>query len=399
MSANNYVINYETESETEPEPIKVGVSKFKNIMGITCYMNSILHVLQQVPIFMEYISQAKFRDTIIQKINHQIKVKNLEYNPENCDNIIKQFVVFELFKLFKVSLENDDSVITPTSFKKIIGTKNDRWNEYNHQDSQEFFTFLISQIEEDVGMKCTFIPGLDYLDNQQFNFNDSISNIVASSSWINFQSKEYSPLKNIFDGLIETNRRCMCCGSKTAKYEPFVTLSLSIPINNSADITKSFDIYECLNHMVEEEQLDNDNKMNCEMCSLKNQGYTKSILWKSPKLLVLHIKRFLVNSYGVINQKLNNNIIYPINNLDICNYFDIASPYKNQSKYDLIGINLHQSFGDGRNINNGHYTSIVKNILNNNWYLYNDSNPLKMVYTKEQLQNQNAYLLFYYRHD
>lgn len=398
--SNNYVINYESETEPETEPVKIGVSKFKNIMGITCYMNSILHILQQVPIFMEYISQIGFRDTIIQKINHQIKTKNLEDNSENRENIIKQFVIFELFKLFKVSLENDDSIITPSSFKKIIGTKNDMWNEYNHQDSQEFFTFLISQIEEDVGMKCTFIPGFNYSDTrQQLNFNDSISNIIANSSWINFQSREYSPLKNMFDGLIETNRRCMCCGSKTAKYEPFVTLSLSIPINNSADMTKSFDIYECLNHMVKEEQLDSDNKMNCEMCYLKNQGYTKSILWKSPKLLVLHIKRFLVNPYGIINQKLNNNIIYPITNLDIYNYFDAASPYKNQSKYDLIGVNLHQSFGNSRNINNGHYTSIVKNIINNNWYLYNDSNPLNLIYTKEELQNPNAYLLFYYRHD
>jgi hypothetical protein len=41
----------------------------------------------------------------------------------------------------------------------------------------------------------------------------------------------------------------------------------------------------------------------------------------------------------------------------------------------------------------------IKNIMNNNWYLYNDSNQVKMAYTKENLQNPNAYLLFYYRHD
>lgn len=396
---NNIDKTEEDEVEKE-EPIKFGTSKFKNIMGITCYMNSILHILQQVPTFMEYISQAKFRDTIIQKIDHQIKTKKLEDNYENREELIKQFVIFELFRLFKISLENDDSAITPTSFKRVIGTKNDMWNEYNHQDSQEFFTFLVSQLEEEVGMKTTFIPGLNFKEEiKSIGFDESIANILASSSWSQFQSREYSPLKNMFDGLIETRRKCMCCESKSTRYEPFITLGLSIPIKDKQDIIKSFDIYECLDHMTKEEQLDPDNKMNCEMCGLKNQGHTKSLLWKSPKLLVLHIKRFLVNSFGIPTQKLNNDVIYPIKDLDLSKYFDPASPHKSQSKYDLIGINLHQSFGHGGNINYGHYTSIVKNIMNNNWYLYNDSNALKMAYTKDNLQNPNTYLLFYYRHD
>jgi ubiquitin C-terminal hydrolase len=403
MSNSDPILNnlVKTEDELEKEvPVQFGTSKFKNIMGITCYMNSILHILQHVPIFMEYISQAKFRNTIIQKIEHQIKTKKLEDNYENREELIKQFVIFELFRLFKISLENDDSSITPTSFKKVIGTKNDMWNEYNHQDSQEFFTFLVSQLEEEVGMKTIFIPGLNFKEEvNPIGFDESIANIIASSSWTQFQSREYSPLKNMFDGLIETRCRCMCCDSKSTRYEPFITLGLSIPIKDKQDIVKSFDIYECLDHMIKEEQLDSDNKLNCEMCGLRNQGHTRSLLWKSPKLLVLHIKRFLVNSFGIPSQKLNNNVIYPIKDLDLSKYFDPASQHKSQSKYDLIGINLHQSFGHRGNINYGHYTSIVKNIMNNNWYLYNDSNALKMAYTKENLQNSNTYLLFYYRHD
>ena len=221
---------------------------------------------------------------------------------------------------------------------------------------------------------------------------------MASSSWTQFQSSEYSPLKNMFEGLLETNHKCICCQSKSIRYEPFITLGLSIPIKDKQDISE-FDIYECLDHMIKKEQLDSDNKMNCELCGLKNQGHTKSILWKSPKLLVLHIKRFFVNSYGSPTQKLNNNVIYPIKDLDISKYFNHDSPYKSQSKYDLIGINIHQSLGNSKDINYGHYTSIVKNTMNNNWYLYNDSNTLKIINTQKELQTPNAYLLFYYRHD
>ena len=37
--------------------------------------------------------------------------------------------------------------------------------------------------------------------------------------------------------------------------------------------------------------------------------------------------------------------------------------------------------------------------MNNNWYLYNDANKIKQAYTKDFLQDKDAYLLFYYRHD
>lgn len=389
--------------ESTQKTIKFGCSKYKNIMGITCYMNSILHILQHVPVFMTYITQAKFRETLIEKIELEIQTKKLIDSPQTREELIKKSVIFELFRLFKTSFENDDAVLTPTSFKKTIGDKNDMWNEYNHQDSQEFFTFLISQLEEENGKKSIYIPGLitDITDLMKpyETFQDTIHNINAKISWNQFQMKEYSLFKNIFDGLQETTRICKCCETMSTRYEPFVTLGLSIPINDKGDIHKSYDIYECLDHMIQLEQLDSDNKLNCDMCGIKNRGMTKTILWKTPKLLVLHIKRFLTNSIGIQTQKLNNNIDYPIYNLDLSNYFNPSSPYKSSSKYDLIGVNIHHSFGRGNGMNFGHYTSIIKNVLNNNWYHYNDSSPVRTLYTKQNLQNPDAYLLFYYRHD
>jgi len=386
----------EADDNTLDETVKLGVSKYKNIMGITCYMNSILHILQQTPIFIEYITQAKFRDTIINKINK----KNPNATNLEKEILVKDFVIFELFRLFKTSLENDDSSITPTTFKTLIGKKNDIWNEYNHQDSQEFFNFLISQLEEEVGMKCEFVPGLNYDEtscDSYYSITDSIKNIVAINSWIKFQSREFSPLKNLFDGLVQNNRKCMCCNTSSTGYEPFLTLPVSIPIKDKNDMVKTFDIYDCIDHFISEEQFDAENKMNCEMCGLHNRGHSKTLLWKTPQILVIHIKRFLNNTYGIPSQKITNNIRYPIKNLDLSKYFDPASPHKSSCKYDLIGINIHQAFGYGNNINAGHYTSIVKNIINNNWYLYNDSNQVKMAYTKANLQSNNAYLLFYYR--
>jgi hypothetical protein len=105
----------------------------------------------------------------------------------------------------------------------------------------------------------------------------------------------------------------------------------------------------------------------------------------------------LYNKYIIlITKKLTNNVLYPLYDLDISNYIDNESPFKNKSKYNLIGINLHQEFANF-GINAGHYTSVVKNRYDNNWYLFNDGNEPRKASIREDLQNRNAYMLFYYR--
>lgn len=356
----------------------IGISKFNNIGGITCYMNSILHIVQQIPIFADYIYIAPFFKTIIQKFKDEDK--------------IKETVAYELHRLLKVSMTNDDVPITPSSFKHIIGQKNDMWNEMNHQDSQEFYTFLISTLEDEIGTKVKFIPGGEVIKPSTY------LTLLAESAWQRFQSREYSILKNIFEGLLYTQTKCNCCYNKSITFEPFVNLQVSIPMDPKTDRFKDFTLSDCLNHFVKEEQLDKDNKYNCEMCGLLNRGHKTTLLWKTPKVLVIHIKRFLIDNYGRRSQKLINNIEYPIYDLDMSPYIHPESPDKDKAKYNLIGINLHQEFGYF-GTNSGHYTSMVKNRFDNNWYLFNDGNKLGKPTRREHLQNRNAYLLFYYRDD
>ena len=359
-----------TEDEDEEE--NLGVSKYNNIMGITCYINSILHILQQIPIFVKYIYEFEFEEILLEKI------MQTEYE-------INTFVIYELHRLFKNSVDYENSTITPTSFKNLIGEKNDMWNEYNHQDSQEFFNFLISQIKEEIGKKVKIIPELG-LTNYQRSVTDAIDNIIATNAINMYQSHEYSLLTELFNGLYKNTCCCDCCKSTNIKFEPFLTLAIDINNNN--------DLYDCLDQLCYEQQLDDANKLTCGFCGLSNRAHKKTLLWKTPKVLVIHIKRF-----GIGAEKITTNIDYPIKNLDLSNYIDSKSPYKLNCKYDLIGVNLHQTFGHRQNINTGHYTSLVKNMTNNKWYLYNDSDQPKLQFKKEDLQSRDAYMLFYYRHN
>jgi len=365
------------EKVSDESKIILGVCRFNNINGVTCYMNSILHILQQVPLFADYIFTSSFAKII----------QNKTFNDEEK---IKKFVCYELFRLFSVSMTKDDMTITPTSFRKCIGDKNDIWSENKHQDSQEFLSFLITTLEEEIGQEMDFIPGrLDKINNVK------IIGILASMAWKQFQYKEFSPLKEMFNGMSMMITKCNYCSNVNNNFEPFTTLQVAIPIKDvQKEMIKEFTLDECLDELIKEEQLDKNNLCNCDMCGFKNKSHKTYLLWKTPKILVIHLKRFLKNGYNT--QKLINNIKYPINDLDLSKYISNDSPDKNNSKYNLVGINFHQEFGFF-GTNSGHYTSMVKNRHDNNWYLFNDGIDAKKILKKEDLQNRNAYLLFYYK--
>jgi ubiquitin carboxyl-terminal hydrolase 8 len=370
--------------------IKMGISKYKNDNGISCYINSILHILQQLPIFSHYIVSEKYLN--------DLKHKNIN---------VSSTISYELFRIFNLSHNNDNITITPLSFKKSIANINPMWGELQQQDSQEFLIFLISQLEEELGNDIIIISGKSYFESNIINHTksdiksitdidlisdfNSISDIYSLCG-LNRNTKNYSIMKELFTGTFSSNIICEFCGSSSPNFENFITLSLEIPLNLSKRFTS---LKDCLDHTLKDEIFDSDNKVNCDFCGIKNKSMRRIKIWKSPKILIIHFKRFKVNDYGLQVDKITNQIYYPINNLNLSEYFDEHSPFKDQSQYNLFAINIHQELMTD-SIDIGHYTSIVKNKLDNRWYIFNDAHDPELL-NPSQIQNKNAYMLFYIR--
>ena len=81
--------------------VEIGISKYKNINGVTCYMNSILAILQQTPIFVDYLISGKFKEFV----NNENYVENISY---------------QLYKLFKISMTMDNANLTPSTLRKSM---------------------------------------------------------------------------------------------------------------------------------------------------------------------------------------------------------------------------------------------------------------------------------------
>jgi len=366
----------------------MGLSRFKNIDGVSCYMVSILHILQQIPVIRKFVRKDKYINLIKNKINDENDVSN--------------FIIYEFSRLIKLSLNNDNVKITPYSFKKLMGKKNLMWSEIEHQDSQEFYIYFITKIEEECGQNVNFIPrNIDLttnninLTNNIINNNASILQLIALNYIQKSESKDYSPFKNIFIGYLISNTQCAYCLTNSPCFESFITLPLCIPINKKTNINDIYRLEECLDNMIKDEQLDKNNKLTCDICGLKNQSFKKVQIWKAPQILVIQLKRFIINAFGVQTAKIINPVIYPVTNFDISEYFHINSPYKENAVYNLIGINVHREMGFG-SINAGHYISIVKNKYNNKWYVFDDAKDPEEL-EENEIQNKNAYLLFYYK--
>lgn len=343
----------------------LGICKFNNNTGVTCYINSILSILQQTPYFADFI------------ISDQYSVKD--------EDDVENSVIFQLFKIFKISMSNDNKGLTINKFRQIISQKNPMWAEFQHQDSQEFLTFLLNSIDDDINYNVDFIPGRK-MDKVKLNIN----NLIALNYWKKFTRREYSFIKQLFTGQNQSKIKCSKCNFINNSFEIFQNLQLNIEETNN-------NIYNCLDSYIKAERLDRDNMIYCNFCFCKNRALKSNMIWKPPKVLIINFKRFKYNNFGLLQAKNNKFIKYPIKNLNIKQYISPDSPHINNYNYNLFGVNIHKSLGLDNSINFGHYISCVKNRFDNKWYIFDDSNVRKADYN--DIVNKDAYLLFYLRKD
>ena len=137
---------------------------------------------------------------------------------------------------------------------------------------------------------------------------------------------------------------------------------------------------DCIKLFMAEEILDGENRPTCSKCKEKRRCTKRYTIEKLPKILVIHLKRFLKVRF---NNKINLNVDYPIESLDMSKYlsnsidpFNSSDSQENQVQlqknteclYDLYGISLHSGTESS-----GHYIAYSKHPYNKKWYCFNDS--------------------------
>ncbi|KAI1818744.1 UCH-domain-containing protein [Poronia punctata] len=144
---------------------------------------------------------------------------------------------------------------------------------------------------------------------------------------------------------------------------------------------------ECLNEFERDEVLSEQDMWYCPRCKEHRRASKKLDLWKTPDILIIHLKRF--SSSGYRRDKLETFVDFPTENLDIASRVLRRDDGKKEI-YDLIGVDCHYG-----GLGGGHYTAYAKNFVDGQWYSYNDSVVSKT--TTDRIVDSSAYMLFYRR--
>lgn len=345
---------------------KKGVVGLTNL-GLTCYGNAVLQCLRHVEKVPWVFSENRYSSLF---------KKNAVGRREN------QQAVAASFADVMTQQENGSSpgVLRPAGFWKSLRTcvQDSVYEQFATtapHDSHEFLMLMLETLHESISIEVD----MQIMKRNPVSEKDKRV-ILALETWKQSFTKEYSPLVDLFYGLLHVQLHCESCGNITHRWETFNTLKFSIP--KQADTSP--DILDLLRMEFEGETIDG---YHCEKCSpTRTTARRKASIWRLPQTLILCVKRF--NYDG---RKIHTRISAPVTEpLSLLTLFSDESPEKGGiTDYTLRSIVDHHGGAGG-----GHYTAQCKDKLDSQWYVYDDES----IHAIQSPQiGESTYILFYER--
>ncbi|PSN47889.1 Ubiquitin carboxyl-terminal hydrolase 15 [Blattella germanica] len=162
------------------------------------------------------------------------------------------------------------------------------------------------------------------------------------------------------------------------------------PDDTESDIvaTKNslLNIRDCIELYTKREVLGADDAWFCPSCEDHQQATKKFDLWSLPRILIIHLKRFVYNRQR--REKVDTTVHYPVRGLDMSEY--VIGENKRDAVYDLIGVCNHYG-----GLGGGHYTAFCQNQNDHKWYLFDDNSVSEI--NEQSVVSSAAYVLFYMR--
>lgn len=149
-----------------------------------------------------------------------------------------------------------------------------------------------------------------------------------------------------------------------------------------------YSLEECIEFSSQAETLDEQNEVYCSTCKEHVQASKQMTIYRLPKILIIHLKRFKEKGYH--KDKDGRLINFPITGLDLSRFCHISS---GPPLYDLYAVSNH--FGG---LGGGHYTAYAQNSTSGRWYNFDDSS-VREVGNVDSVVSSAAYVLFYKARD
>jgi len=349
-----------TEPSEKPKETKgpVGIVGLRNL-GNTCYANSAVQALRQIT-EMTYLCMSETSD---------LKKKHDNYSGTLFDSYR------DLIRTMWTT--HSPAYISPDAFwKDMIAAATHAGYEHfrgrQPQDAHEFMMFLLDQFLE--GTK----ESVNYIIQRGPSLNDTDRRIQAAlESWKQNFEKQYTPIVDIWFGLMEYQTECQECKNKTYRYETFNSLKITVPtiLPEGPQTLK-----EMLKADWKEEEIEG---YHCDKCPARTVAKRKMAIWRLPRCLIVVQKRFLPDGRKITTQWKHEE-----EPLCLGEFFSEASPEKSKKfEYGLQSLVDHHGSARG-----GHYTAQGLSPLDGKWYIYDDETTH---HTEKPIMSPSTYVMIY----
>ena len=328
-------------------------------LGNTCFMNSILQCLANVPELASFLRKGDAPSEIPSSARLSRAFMELVKDMWGAD--------------FGTS-------VSPRAFLSKVRVWDRRWAGMQQHDSQEFLHSLLDGIQNECNRnrkkpEYKELQGKGTVEEQ------------ADEAWEYARQWNDSFIDDIFCGQLQSVITCKKCKHASHCFDPF--LDLSLPLAKSL---RGADLKGCLDEFTSEEALSSKDGYKCEKCKAVQPAIKKLCIYRYPPVLILHLKRFSSSGRFLSSYSKNDSAVkFDVANLDLtphCAPEAVPSmAARARPVYELIGISQHSGTMGG-----GHYTAITRSADNGKWYDFNDS---MVSPSQPSTPSKSAYVLFY----
>ncbi|KAK4987874.1 hypothetical protein LTR50_004326 [Elasticomyces elasticus] len=187
-------------------------------LGNTCYMNSALQCIRSIEELTFYFLQGAYKD----EINSD--------NPLGYHGLMAKEYAAVVNGLYA---DNSSSCFSPRSFKSAVGRSNPTLSGYGQQDSQEFLSFLIDAIHEDLNRihKKPYIENPDS-DDSTVHDPDAVK-ALGETYRRNHAARNDSVAMDLFGGFYKNTMVCPECNKVSITFDPYSLLTVQLPIKET----------------------------------------------------------------------------------------------------------------------------------------------------------------------